>query len=75
MNIMKATKTLPQGTPRIDNPTILEWHAENGSGDILQKFTLSHCTYYRFVRNGIVQDGYWHASKWSLWSMLDLLNR
>ena len=53
---MKATKTLPQGTPRTDDPTILEWFADNGSGDTLQKFTLSHCTYYRFIRIAIVQE-------------------
>lgn len=72
---MKQEKALPQGTPHPKNPEILEWFADDGSDKKLQKFTLAHCTYYRFVRNGIVQDGYWHARKFSLWSMLDLLNR
>jgi hypothetical protein len=75
MHTMKATKTPPQGTPRKDNENIVEWFADNGSGDTLQLIYRPSCTHYRFIRNGIVQDGYWHASKFSLWSMLDLLNR
>ena len=72
---MKASKTLPQGTPRKDNENIVEWFADNGSGDTLQLVYLPTSTHYRFVRKGIVQDTYWPARKFSLWSMLDLLNR
>lgn len=72
---MKQEKALPQGTPREDNPNIIEWHAQNGSGDILQLVRNSTCTSYRFVRKGIIQDGYWPAPKFSLWSMLDWLER
>ena len=73
---MKQEKALPQGTPREDNPNIVEWFADNGSGDILQLVYRSTSTSYRFVRKGIVEDGcYYPARKFSLWSMLDLLNR
>ena len=69
---MKQEK-LPQGTPREDNENIVEWFADNGK--ILQLVYLPSGTHYRFVRKGIIQDGYWPASKFSLASMLDLLNR
>lgn len=70
---MKQEKALPQGTPREDNENIIEWFADNG--DILQLVYLPTTTHYRFVRKGIIQDGYWPASKFSLWSMLDWLER
>ena len=70
---MKQEKALPQGTPREDNENIVEWFADNG--DTLQLVYLSSGTHYRIVRKGIIQDGYWPASKFSLASMLDLLNR
>ena len=70
---MKQEKALPQGTPREDNPNIVEWFADNGK--VLQLVYLPSGTHYRFVRNGIIQEGYWTASKVSLASMLDLLNR
>jgi len=72
---MKQEKALPQGTPRKNDENIVEWFADNGSGDILQLVYLPSCTHYRFVRKGIIQDGYWPAAKYSLWSMLDWLNR
>jgi hypothetical protein len=76
---MKQEKALPQGTPREDNPNIIEWYAHGlrgvAVGEVLQLVYLPSGTHYRFVRKGIIQDGYWPASKFSLAYMLDLLNR
>ena len=71
---MKATKTLPQGTPRIDNPRILEWFGPDGKVLQLVKGSTSH--HYRFIYpHGDPLPCYYSTKKWSLWQMLNLLNR
>jgi hypothetical protein len=76
MSNMKATSNkLPQGTPRTDNPSILEWFGPEGKVLQLVKGSTSH--YYRFIYPHGDPFGpcYYSTKRWSLWQMLDLLNR
>ena len=71
---MKATKTLPQGTPRIDNPRILEWFGPDGK--VLQLINLpSSSHYFLLYLGGRSLPCYYSAKRYSLSMMLDLLNR
>ena len=69
---MKENSTLPQGTPRTDNPRILEWFGPNGKVLQLVKLPTSH--HYRMT-NHRQDTTYYSAKKWSLAQMLDILNR
>jgi hypothetical protein len=60
------------GTPRSDNPTIIEWdvNTKRGVATLQLVTTMEH---FRIVRNGIIQDGYWPSNHYSLDRMLRIL--
>jgi hypothetical protein len=71
---MKKMKTLPQGTPRIDNPRILEWFGPQGK--VLQLIKLPTSHHYRILYpGGASLPCYYSTKRYSLSTMLDLLNR
>ena len=71
---MKETKTLPQGTPRIDNPRILEWFGPEGR--VLQRIKLPSSSHYHILYpGGASLPCYYSTKRYSLPMMLDLLNR
>ncbi len=75
---MKQIKMIPQGTPRTDNPNILEWFGPEGK--VLQLVNLaSGSSHYRFQYPQGDPFGlgpcYYSTKRWSLEQMLDLLNR
>jgi hypothetical protein len=71
---MKENSTLPQGTPRTDNPNIIEWFGPDGSILQLIKNPTSH-HYTILSPGGASLPCYYSTKKWSLWQMLNLLNR
>jgi hypothetical protein len=71
---MKESKTLPQGTPRHDNPNILEWFGHQGKVLQLIKTSTSH-HYHILYPNGAPLPCFYSTKRYSLWTMLDLLNR
>ena len=72
---MKESKTLPQGTPRIDNPRILEWFGPEGR--VLQLIKLPTSSHYRlqYPHGDPFGPSYYSTKRYSLSMMLDLLNR
>ena len=74
---MKENSTLPQGTPRTDNPNILEWYGPNDN-KVLQLVKTPTLDYYRFEYpegDPFRISCNYSTKRWSLWQMLDLLNR
>jgi hypothetical protein len=76
---MNNTNTLPIGTPRNDNPDILEW-VSAGGGYMLQHVGGIGWDEYRFCRacsngNWIVEKVRYSGKKNSLTTMLNILNR
>ena len=73
---MKEIKMTPKGTPRTDNPNILEWFGPEGK--VLQLINLaSGSSHYRFhyPQGDPFGPCYYSTKRWSLWQMLELLNR
>jgi hypothetical protein len=68
---MKQEKDI-WGTPRADNPAIIEWNVstKRGVATLQLVTTMEH---FRIVRNGIIQDGYWPSNHYSLDRMLRIL--
>jgi hypothetical protein len=68
---MKQEKDI-WGTPRTDNPAIIEWNVstKRGMATLQLVTTMEH---FRIVRNGIIQDGYWPSNHYSLDRMLRIL--
>ena len=74
-NTRMKNEKLPQGTPRTDNPNIIEWFGPGRM--VLQLVKLgSNSSHYRFYQRGCGLDsGYYDTKRWSLEEMLDILNR
>ena len=60
------------GTPRTDNPAIIEWSVstKRGMATLQLVSTMEH---FRIVRKGIIQDAYYPTNHYSLDRMLCIL--
>ena len=60
------------GTPRTDNPAIIEWNVSTKRGVATLQLVTS-MEHFRIFRSGIIQDGYYPSNFYSLDRMLRIL--
>ena len=60
------------GTPREDNPAIIEWNVNTKRGEATLQLVTSF-DHFRIVRKGIIQDAYYPTKHYSLDRMLRIL--